>query len=429
MAAVHPRPPASLRGALPREDAVGDTVAAPARYLRLWAAGLAILLVGLSVVVLLVVADGLERRAVYTLAPKILADKYLGRTLQAEAFGRPDLLVMYGSSELMNVESSFHASNIFEKYPRGFVPFIVGRDGTTPLNMLQQIASVGPALRGKRVVISYTPGMFFRELINPDFYAGSFSPLHAYALAFSFDLPPDLKQAAAVQMLEYPDTLRDDPLLRFALERLAGGSPADHALYNLVVPLGLAKGAVLGIQDRLSVLGLIWRQSAAERPILPRPRPAPIDWAALEAEADREARDAATNNPFGIADDHWVREYRTLLNARWNDRGFLEQLDRANAWTDLDLTLRLLRNYDAQVLILIMPMPGFYYSYMGVSPEARQAYYRKLEMVGQAAGVRVLNFSDRDGDKYFLTDPSGHLSPKGWVAYAQALDAFVHQAR
>jgi D-alanine transfer protein len=414
---------------VPREAAVREAHDASGGYRHLHAAAWALVLVALVVLAGLRVADSLEQRAVYALAPKILADKHLGRALQADAFGRPDLLVMYGSSELMNVESPFHASNLFQQHPRGFEPFIVGRDGTTPLNMLQQIASVGPALRGKRVVLSYTPGMFFRELINPDFYAGSFSPLHAYGLAFSLDLDRDLKRSAALQMLKYPDQPQDDPLLRFAMERLAGDSPLDRALYDLVLPVGLAKQQMLRLQDRLSTLGLIWRQSAAEQPLLPRPQPAPIDWPALQAEADQAAHDAVTNNPFGMPDEDWARDASTLIKARWNDGSFLEQLDLANAWTDLDLTLRVLRHYDARVLILVMPMHGFYYDYMGVTPEARQQYYRRLEAVGQANGVPVLGFPERDTDRYFLTDPSGHLSPKGWVAYAEALDAFFHQAR
>jgi D-alanine transfer protein len=81
------------------------------------------------------------------------------------------------------------------------------------------------------------------------------------------------------------------------------------------------------------------------------------------------------------------------------------------------------------VLVLVMPMHGFYYEYMGVTKEARQVYYQKLQDVARAADVPILGFANRDDDRYFLTDPHGHLSAKGWVEYAQALDAFYHQPR
>jgi D-alanine transfer protein len=398
----------------------------PSAHRHLIATGWALLVILGIVLIGLRIADRLQDRALDGLAPRILPQKYLGQSLQAEAFGRSDMLVIYGSSELMNVEQPYHANRLFEDHPRGFTPFIVGRDGTTSLNFLQQIASLGPSLRGKRVVLSYTPGMFFRDLINPEFYAGSFSPLHAYAVVFGVGLAPDVKQAIAAQMLKYPDTLADDPLLRFALERVVGGSALDQALYSLVRPAGIVKLWLLQLQDRLSVLGLILRHpSKATAPEDKRP----INWTTLRADADEAAHAASTNNPFGVTDDFWIREYNNLLNARWNDGAFLTELEAANAWTDLALTLRVLRQHDAHVLVLVMPMHGFYYEYMGVSKDARQAYYRKLEDVTRAADVPVLSFEEHDADRFFLTDPHGHLSPKGWVEYAQALDAFYHQER
>jgi D-alanine transfer protein len=405
-------------------DAAATATAGPTGGHRLRAAAWAVLATAIVVAVGLQIADWLEQRAVHALAPRIVPQKYLGRSLQAEALARPDLVVVYGSSELMDVDSPFHASNLLGAHPTGVTPFIVGRAGTTPLNFLQQIVSVGPALRGKRVVISYTPGMFLRELINPDFYAGSFSPLHAYALAFDTELDHDVKRAAAVQMLRYPDTLADDPLLRFALERLATDTALDRALYGLAMPLGVTEGLALRLQDRLSALGYIVRHGPSAATM---DGALPIDWPSLQAEADRAARDAATTNPFGVVDTFWEREGDNLLRARWNDDSFLEQLELANAWTDLDLTLRVLRQYGARVLILVMPLHGPYYDHMGISPEARQAYYRKLDAVGRAAGVRVVSFADHDDDPYFLADPHGHLSAKGWVNYAQAIDAFVRE--
>ncbi len=45
-------------------------------------------------------AEWLENRYVHALAPKVFNQKYLGSALQRAAFRQPDLLPMYGSSEL-----------------------------------------------------------------------------------------------------------------------------------------------------------------------------------------------------------------------------------------------------------------------------------------------------------------------------------------
>src|SRR5258707_15410240 len=92
----------------------------------------------------------LESRSIHTLAPMMFALKNQGTELQAEAFRQPDLLVVYGSSEL-ELANRYHASSLFQHYPTGFTIFPVGRGATTSLVILQDLAAAGPELHGKEV--------------------------------------------------------------------------------------------------------------------------------------------------------------------------------------------------------------------------------------------------------------------------------------
>src|SRR5207244_10813054 len=60
----------------------------------------------------------------------------------------------------------------------------------------------------------------------------------ASELVFSTQLSFGVKQAAARRMLAYPATVTNDPLLRFALERLADASLGSRILYYAGLPLG-----------------------------------------------------------------------------------------------------------------------------------------------------------------------------------------------
>src|SRR5207249_4519118 len=106
----------------------------------------------------------------------------------------------------------------------------------------QAFASLGSDLRGKRVVVAFVFQGVYPE--RADQYAGHFSRLHAESLAFSTDLGFETKQLAARQMLRYPGTLRQEPLLRFALARLDDGSPLSRAQYYAALPLGKLANAV-----------------------------------------------------------------------------------------------------------------------------------------------------------------------------------------
>jgi len=111
----------------------------------------------------------LEGGAIHSLAPRLFDLKNQGTELTAEAFRHPELLVIYGSSELEQ-ENDYHASTVFKNYPTGFTIFPVGRGATTSLVMLQDLAAVGSEIRGRKVAISVSPPWFFLHDRTPDFY-------------------------------------------------------------------------------------------------------------------------------------------------------------------------------------------------------------------------------------------------------------------
>ncbi|MBV9899444.1 MAG: D-alanyl-lipoteichoic acid biosynthesis protein DltD [Chloroflexi bacterium] len=370
---------------------------------------------------------GLESDAIHTMAPAMFDLKYQGSELQAEAFRQPDLLVVYGSSEL-EMPNPYHASVVFADYPTGFTVFPVGRGSTTTLVMLQDAAAVGDGLRGKKVVISVSPPWFLLHDRTPEFYAPNYSPLHLNALVFSTDLSFSTKQAAVRQLLQSPKMVHQDTLIGFAADRLASDSWTDMLLYDAVVPLGKLEHLVLQTQDVWETYRYIQSHpSNASRSA--SAVTSPIDWSAMLQQADAEQQIASNNNAFGFDNDVWSQKYYKLVPERqgqMNDAFFADNLQHTAEFTDLDLLLRGLRELGAQPLVLSQPMPGKYFDYVGVSPRARADYYSRLSTIGSQYGVPVVTFADHDEDTYFVTDPNSHLSREGWVYYDAVLDAFMH---
>ena len=370
-----------------------------------------------------------ERRFIHALAPELFPQKMQGGALQAEAFRQPELLPIYGSSELYSFVGPFHASELFRSYPSGFEVSPVGRYGTLPLIILQDLAAVGPDAWGKKVAICVSPA-FFRasdELQNA-YYRGNFSPLHADELALSSELSFEVKQAAVQRMLEHPDTVQSDPLLAFILERLADGSPLSRALYYGAFPLGRLDDLALRLQDHWETLAYI-RQRPDLSPEVPR-RAERLDWPSLIAEARREAEGRAGNNPFGFDADYWRQSAETIVKQRGlnNDGSYRKSLQQEMDWGDLDLLLRGLRDLGARPLLLSVPIKGIFYDYWGVSISARKDYYRRTRAAATRYGVPLVDFEEFDGDKYFTVDERSHPSQEGWAYYDQALDAFYHGA-
>jgi D-alanine transfer protein len=385
-------------------------------------------------------ARSLEARSIMALAAdeamierdgKLAPVKNQGTALQQAALDAGSLLLVYGSSEL-NLQADynrpFHATNVFRDRPSGFTIFPVGKAGTTCLIMLQKLAAIGPAIRGRKVVISLSPFWFFERLTaRADAYAGNLSDLHAGELVFDTRMSLRLRQDAARRMLQFPETVAKRPLLRFALENLADGSPLSLACYDAVLPLGILHDAVLRYQDHWAVVCYLWKHPPRTSTRGGRP----LDWPMWHRQADASYRPRSDNNEFGLDNEKWARELREetlrLTNAR-SDEAFLRMLDRNQEWGDLELLLRGLDEVGARPVLMSMPIHGGWYDRCGITYAARRAYYEKLRGISARHHAPVIDFADHDADRTFCHDTMGHLAPKGLVYYNRVFDGFYHDA-
>jgi len=357
---------------------------------------------------------GVEREHIADLATDLSDPKLQGVAIQREAFLQPDLLVLYGSSELVR-QVPLMAAEFFQDYPTGFRVFPVGKAGTSQLAVLQKLAALGPALRGRKLALSLSPSFFFEEHVDMEWYAGNFSALQAGELCFSDDLSFSLKHDAARRLLAYPETLEDHWLLDGTLRRLARGTRLDRALYYAAWPLGKLQNAIARLQDHF--------EAALHIESLPdtlnlRRKPRVLNWADNLRKAEALSRDLAAKSKAAPKLTQKPRGSRDEL--------FLARLKRATEWTDFDLTLRALGELGAKPLILSMPVHAQDLETVGVSPKARAAFPAQLQAVAAKYQVPLVYFRASEEDPLFFADHLDHLGAKGWIYYNKMLDDFYH---
>jgi D-alanine transfer protein len=371
-------------------------------------------------------AQALESQYVHALAPLMFPLKNGGSELQKQALQQSDLLLVYGSSELA-FDNPYHAKTLFASYPTEFTIFPVGGGRTSSLIILEDAAAEADTLAGQKIVISVSPPFFLLHDRPAEFYALDSSNLHLASLIFSPDLSLATKQAAAKELQNSPNMLKQDPQVALAVARLASGSAADLALYEQSIPMGEMEIASLRSQDLSDTVKYIQSRSDIN-PDVPR-EAAPIDWQALLQQAEQQQQASSDNNPFGFDNQVWTDKYARLVpgrEAEFDDAWFVDNLDNTAEFTDLDLLLRGLSELSARPLVISQPLPGTYYDYVGVSQQARMQFYGRLRALCAEYGVPLVDFENHDLDRYFVSDPNSHLSRLGWVYYDQALDAFFH---
>ncbi len=356
----------------------------------------------------------LEHNALPALTPDPFSLKNQGLAFQRGAARAPDILPIYGSSELIHPIPD-RSGDFFRTAPTGFQVSPVGKPGTTSMIILQKLGALGSDLRGKKIAISLSPSWFFVPVINPHSYEGNFSLLAASEMVFGGDLDFALKRSIASRMLQFPPTLARSPLLQLALERLAAGAWLDRVAFCALWPMGKAENTVLDLQDHFEALVHILRQA---KPALPR-HSEMLDWSKLITEASEGAAADTDNKEEALGSDN-----ETIRSG--GEASFLARMEVAREWIDFELLLRVLSKIQARPLLLSMPIDGPSYDRAGVSRSARQVYYNKVRALAQRYNFSVIEFEEHDDDAAFFKGQDYHLSAKGWMFYNRALDDFFH---
>jgi D-alanine transfer protein len=352
------------------------------------------------------VAVYLEKKTIHATAPRDFFIKNQGLAFQRAAAGVPDILLLYGSSELIDPVPN-RASDFFSSAPSGFQVCPVGKAGTNSLIVLQKLGALGSELRDRKVVISLSPSSFLTPAVSPYSYAGNFSLPAASGVLFGDALDLDLKAKIVKRMSQFPDTLAKSALMQLAATCLASRRPLDRVVLMAIWPLGKLQNTVLDLQDHFEALVYV----LGEGKTIPRHWLRPSN--SRKAPAD-DGQDVVVPEAFGA-----------IRSAR--DAAFRARIAAASEWIDLELLFRTLTELGAQPLIVSMPIDGTLYDTTGVSRSARQAYYDRMSNLAHRYRFPLIQFEDHDADPTFLIAHREHPTPKGWTYYDRALDDFFHK--
>jgi D-alanine transfer protein len=349
-----------------------------------------------------------EERTIHSTAPRDFFIKNQGLAFERAAARAPDILLLYGSSELIDPIPN-RASDFFSKEPTGFEVCPVGKAGTTSLIVLQKLGALGSHLRGRKVAISLSASSFLSPGVRPEFYAGNFSISAASGILFGHAIDLDLKAAIAKRMLQFPDTLGKDGVLRLAANCLASGRPVDRIVLMAIWPLGKLQNAILDLQDHCEAL--VYILSGGE-PVPNWSRPLSLHKAHLH-------RATAGNRSEGKT----AESLYAIRPAR--DAAFRARVTASSEWADLELLFRTLTQLQTRPLILSMPIDA--YAARGVSRSAREVYYQRMRELAERYRFPLVEFEDHDADPSFLFAHREHPTPKGWIYYDRVLDNFFHE--
>ncbi len=347
------------------------------------------------------------------------SQKDMGVLQQRLAFEAPNVLPLYGSSELTRLEPN-RADQFFASSPTGFKVCPVGAAGNTTLMIAQKIGAQGSQVRGHKLVVVLSTSWFRRPEIPADHYKGSFSITQAMQIMLGGDLDSDLRRRFAQRMLDYPDTLKDQPALEACVREAAKPDAVSSWLSMTQRPMLYFQRASLSVEDGLAtLLGLVRHPNTDKALTLAKSDP--FSWEQILSRADEfalppngkpaPAKDYVRTDPPGSRDKSFID-------------GFGH--DQNKEWMDFELLLDTLKHLQAKPLIIAVPLDGQYEEAHGLSPAGLYYYYNRLEKLCAKRGFPLAHFPDHDQDKLFVVDHSSHVTGKGWLFVNHLLDDFYH---
>lgn len=147
-----------------------------------------------------------------------------------------------------------------------------------------------------------------------------------------------------------------------------------------------------------------------------------IDFKAMLNDAETMGKKYSTNNEFGIYDSYFNTYIRQGLKGYRNkDAGY--SYAKSKEYDDLKLFLEVCKEKGVKPMLVIVPVNGRWYDYIGHQKSERQKYYENIRNVAKEYGAEIADFSGKEYETYFLADVM-HIGWKGWVYLDESIYKF-----
>lgn len=398
--------------------------------------------------------------------------KYKSMVLQAKALERDDDLLIYGSSELGEIDNPFNPSIFFRDNKDGFQVFIIGQSGYRPLIHAINFGAMGEKLKGHKVVFILSPSWFLKDgTIDVNTFHSSYSEEMFYAYMFSNTLDRSLKKELARRVLNIIDSQdkksaekalsetvnaaynkKMEAVRQLRLKRAVtrpehvSDASAEHSSNEDLKRMGIYCGLylkndlfskfqlavispyykliyfLLKLRDDMKSVQLLLTHKNIIKEVNPG---RVIDWERQKETAVEYARRVANNNPFGFDNKLYDLNTRDYVK---EFEGVFENFknDSSAEYGDFKLLLDVCKNQGIKPLIINPPLNGKWADFCKMNKLDIQNYNNKAGEMVKAYGFEYADFSNHAYDEYFLRDAM-HLGSKGWVYVNEAIDRYYHE--
>lgn len=327
-------------------------------------------------------------------------------SLVTEGMNEDDLL-LFGSSELSTPPSLVPEvpAVVFGQNAYGFQLATIGEAYNQSLWHAIAAGAYAPSVPNRKVSIIVSPSWFFDGGLDNSLFKTRFSyPLYRQFMANS--------SISAESRAYVYERLLQQGIDEVTIRAGAGSDPL--AYVNDTVFAAMSDLHIRNQLRSLDGFGLNPITGAAHVPNFERWRQHALEDAQNLSHNEWGFDDAFYEDNVGV--------YKDQIQGRLTGETFSQTPE----YDDFGLFLRICQETGLEPLVIICPLSGDYYDWVGIDAATRRACYDHILEIANAYNVAVADFSDREYERYFLHDQV-HFGWTGWVDVEEALYTFAKE--
>ena len=341
--------------------------------------------------------------------------KYKGRDILKDNIDDKTLVVL-GSSELAKASNQpFHFKQLFNYDDFHLMP--IGGGNFQNIIHASILGSLGDEFPKKKFVLSESFLWFDQNAMPPQAFLSRVSNEHVYYTLKNPKISHETKEKFMNRVLE-----------------LSKGSKYHYDMFQRYKRRLLDnKGTI--IDDWLNWFDV--KKFALNNKIkfyfaanlTPIPSSGPItpnyDWEELKTKYLDDAKLLTNDNEFGIEKGYFDSIIGSDLQKL---KGYASnyKYDKSKEYEDYKLILQMIKEMGLDVEVVTFPVNGKWFDYIGIGPEQRAIYSKKLTEITNSFGYKLMNLTSKEYEPYYMYD-TVHPGWKGWPEVAEEMYKFYQK--
>ena len=341
--------------------------------------------------------------------------KYKGRDILKDNIDDKTLVVL-GSSELGRVsEHPFHIKQLFNY--DDFHIMAIGGGNFQNIIQASMLGSLGNNFPKQKFILSESFIWFDQYGMNPKAFLSRVSNEHVYYTLINPKISKETKEKFMKRVLElskdnknvhetferykrrlvdHKGTFVDDWLIKMDVEKFALNNKISFYFTGNVTPI------------------------PSSGPVTPN-----YDWKELQNKYLNDAKVRTEGNDFGIEKRYYAAEIQNRLEKLKNSAAKYKY-DISTEYDDYALVLQMAKEMGLEVEVVNFPINGKWYDYIGIGPEQRAVYAKKITEITESFGYKIMDLTSKEYEPYYMYD-TVHPGWKGWPEVAEEMLKFYQK--